>query len=303
MLVYQTALARAGNQMSWVDRAGKRTTAWEEPSAVSGFWLSPDGTRVVTSVLDPVRRTFDLWLYDIAKNLRSRFTFEGSRVVIPAVWSPDGASVAFSVTRNGRTGLYRKAANLSGAEELLVDGFSGNPSSWSPDGETLLFARRFVAENRSGLYALPLKGERKPVQIASTAIGAGAAQFSPDGRWIAYSALDSQRSEVYIVPFPGPGGMLQVSSNGGTQPRWRSDGQELFYEMPDGTLAAAEIKTNGASLAIGRVQTLFRLPVIEGTAPYAVFPQGQRFLVSLETGQSSPEPLTLVQNWTVGLKK
>jgi Tol biopolymer transport system component len=292
MLVYQAGGGGGSHQLTWVDRGGKRLTTLGEPSEVTGFWISPDGTRAAASMLDPASRTFDLWLYDIARNLRSRFTFEGSRVMMPAIWSPDGASMAFAAARNGQTGLYRKAANLSGSEELLfADSYYLTPTSWSPDGKTILYQRNIMSGSRTGVFALPLAGERKPVQIAPTAITPGSVRFSPDGHWIAYVAFDSQRFEVYVVPYPGPGGKLQISANGGSQPRWRNDGKEIFYVMPDGRLAAAEVKAKGASLEMGRVQPLFGgIPVTGGPAPYDVASGGQRFLVEIQTEQSSPEP-------------
>jgi hypothetical protein len=115
---------------------------------------------------------------------------------------------------------------------------------------------------------------------------------------------DSQRPDIYVVPFPGPGGKLQISTSGGSQPRWRGDGNEIFYVAPDGRLMAADVKENGSSLEVGRVQPLFGgVPTLVTSAAYDVSLDGQRFVVTTWVEPPAPKPLTLVQNWTAGLKK
>jgi hypothetical protein len=200
--------------------------------------------------------------------------------------------------------MYRKATDLSGAEELLAtEAAIPYTTSWSPDGKTILYDQ--TASSNSGIFALPLAGERQPQLLVPATLISCCAQFSPDGRWIAYSSLDAQRLEVYVMPYPGPGGKLQISPSGGTQPRWRSDGREIFYIGTDGRLMATEVKANGASLEVGRVQPLFGGLQAGSTRaiPYDVAPGGQRFLVNVQVALPDPQPLTLVQNWTAGLKR
>jgi Tol biopolymer transport system component len=267
--------------------------------------LSPDGKRVATSILDPAAHTWDLWVFDVSRELRTRFTFEASRTYLPAIWSPDGSSIAFQATRDGKSGIYRKAANLSGSEELLYTGDPMLPTGSAPDGKTIVMARFSAGDSTAGgIFALPLTGERKPIAVATGARFPNGASFSPDGRWVVYGSIDSQRGEIYVVPYPGPGGKLQISANGGVQPRWRSDGKEIFYVAPDGRLTAVEVRANGASLEAGRPQTLFGNLISSPVAmAYDVAPGGQRFLVAVESEVPVAEPLTLVQNWTAGLKK
>ncbi|HEY1336696.1 MAG TPA: protein kinase [Bryobacteraceae bacterium] len=299
MLAYQTGHQGGRTLLTWFDRAGKRLGTVGEAADLAGVELSPDRKTVLSSVLDPVSRTFDFWRFDVAKGLRTRFTFDESRVINMAIWSPDGASVVFNSHRNGKFGLYRKAANLTGSEELLyADVVTVNPASWSPDGKTILFAGGGI-----GTFALPLEGERKPFPVLQTARVPFGARFSPNGRWIAYVSAESQRQEVYVAPFPGPAGKVQISSAGGTQPRWGSRGNEIFYSGLDNRLMAVEVRAAGASLEVGRAQPLFGGVQLQVSVPYDVSLDGQRFLVAAPTEQSAPEPLTLVQNWTTGLKK
>jgi hypothetical protein len=133
-------------------------------------------------------------------------------------------------------------------------------------------------------------------------------QFSPDGRWIAYQSDESRASsEIYVAPFPGPGGRRQISIAGGNLARWRGDGKEIFFVAPDGRLMAAEVNIKGDTLESGAVRPLFG-PLLNGGSfangyQYDVSADGQRVLVVTTPNQSTGQPLTLVQNWTTGLKK
>jgi hypothetical protein len=134
------------------------------------------------------------------------------------------------------------------------------------------------------------------------------AQFSPDSRWIAYVSNESQRNEIYVTPFPPPvsghGSKLQVSTAGGSLPRWRQDGKEIFYLGPDRQLMAAEIEAMGGILEVGQVRPLFSATGMTQANPlYDVSADGQHFLVRTFPEQKTGDPLTLVQNWTAGLKK
>jgi Tol biopolymer transport system component len=303
MLAYQSGASGGSEQLTWVDRSGKHLGTLGEPGSFNNIALSPDGKRAIVSLFDANARTFDLWLYDIARGLRTRFTFENSRTIQPVIWSPDGSAIIFEAFRNGKYGLYRKAADLSGGEELiLTDSRAPFPTGWTPDGGTILYGTGGTG-SATNVFGLPLTGDRKPFPILPGTILPNGARFSPDGRWLAYYSFDSQRPEVYAVPYPGPGGKVQISVNGGTQNRWSSDGREIFYIGLDGRLMAAEVKANTVSLEVGRVEPLFGgLPVATGSMPYDVASGGQRFLIVFQVEQPAA-PLTLVQNWTAGLKK
>jgi Tol biopolymer transport system component len=304
MLVYQSGVAGGTQQLVWLDRAGKRLGTLGDPGDMSNVMLSPDGKRALVCQLDPGTRTFDLWLYDVARGLRTRFTFENARTIMPAVWSPDGSVIAFEAFRGGKYGLYRKAADLSGSEELLDTAtLAPFPYDWSPDGKVITYGSGGQGAGNS-VMGLSLTGDRKSFRMLAGTILPNGARFSPDGRWLAYTSFESQRPEVYAVPYPGPGGKVQISTNGGAQTRWRSDGKEVFYIGLDGRLMAADVKASGASLEVGRIEPLFAgLQVGTGPIPYDVAPGGQRFLINSAIEQTSAQPLTLVQNWAAGLKK
>src|SRR5205823_3575782 len=128
---------------------------------------------------------------------------------------------------------------------------------------------------------------------------------SPDVRWIAYGSNESGKSEIYVQPFPGPGGKWQVSTQGGTQPRWRKDGRELFYIGLDNKLMAVPItlSANAQSVDVGAATALFQTRMINGPAvtpyghQYAVTPDGQRFLINVTTEEATASPITLILNW------
>jgi serine/threonine protein kinase/Tol biopolymer transport system component len=300
MLAYQSGSGQGQFLLTWFDRAGQRLGTLGEPANMVGVTFSPDRRTVATCVLDPASHTFDIWLYDVASGRPTRFTFNAMSLTSTMIWSPDGSSIVFEANRNGRYGLYRKAANLTGGEELLyAENTRLTPSGWAPDGKAILFLRSGV-----GSFGLPLAGERKPFQLLPGVILPYSGRLSPDGRWITYVSPETQRPEVYLAPFPGSGGKIQISTTGGTQPRWRNDGKEIFYVAPDGRLMAAEVKPNGSSLEIGRVQPLVSgLPTELAITEYDVSSDGKRFLVTMPSEPPTPEPLTLVQNWTAGLKK
>ncbi|MBN1491019.1 MAG: PD40 domain-containing protein [Phycisphaerae bacterium] len=151
---------------------------------------------------------------------------------------------------------------------------------------------------------LPLFGERKPVPFVNTSFDEGNGQFSPDGRWVAYQSNESGRDEVYVQPFPGPGGKWQVSTGGGVMARWRPDGRELFYIASDGKLMAAPIQVAGQSLEAGAPVALFLTRNMgEKRTQYAVTRDGQRFLINIPVEESTASPIIIVTNWTAGLKK
>lgn len=306
-LLYQTGTATPTGQLVWFDRSGKQTGEFGQPDSLSGVRFSPDGKSVVINILDGAIRSRDIWVYDVARQLKTRFTFDAAEER-EAVWSPDGRSIIFNSNRKGHFDLYRKPSNGAGGEELLyADGREKYPTTFSPDGKFLLYMIYVDPASKNQLWVLPMDGtpagERKPIPFAPLAFNEQWGRFSPDSRWVAYSSDESQRNEIYVAPFPGPGGKRQISTAGGDQPVWRSDGKEIYYIAPDRRLMAAEVSAKGDVLEVGAERPLFG--AIPGGAgfPYDVSADGQRFLVRTVPQQSNAEPLTLVQNWTAALKK
>jgi Tol biopolymer transport system component len=296
-------------QLIWFDRSGKQISTLGDQGGYGDLELASDGERATVSLLDRARRTRDIWFFDIARGLRTRFTFDPAEERA-SVWSPDGNSVVFNSSRKGRYDLYQKASSGAGAEEeLLVDSRDKYPIDWSPDGRFILFGVGATGAT-ADLWVLPLFGDRKPFPFLQTPFGEVPGRFSPDSRWIAYGSDESGRSEVYVAPFPGrgetPGSKWQISTTGGTQPRWRSDGKEIFYLAPDKRLMAAAVNGQNSAFEVGAVRALFdtRAPsTINPRSAYDVSPDGRRFLVNTLADGDAAAPITLVVNWRALLKR
>jgi Tol biopolymer transport system component len=285
-----------GSQLVWFDRTGRQLGAVGDPAEYGDVELTPDGRRVVVSVLDPVPNTRDLWLFDLDRGVRTRLTVNPGDDVAP-VWSPDGTSVLFSSNRNGHFDLYRKAVDGVGAEtSLLADASEKYPTGWMPDGSAAL-VWSFDAD-RAGLSLLPLAGGQPLRPLLNGFANAG--RFSPDGRWLAYHSGESGTPEVYVVPYPMASRRWQVSSLGGTIPRWRADSKEIFYASRDNRLMAVEAEAHDGGLEVGAPRALFEARPVGPRAFYAVSPDGQRFLVNSLQGDG-PASITLVQNWSAAL--
>jgi hypothetical protein len=307
MLAYRTGGGISGQQLAWFDRSGKEVGTLGAPND-NGFYdpeLSPDGRRVAAHC--SVQGNSDVWLIETGRGVASRFTFDAAADGWP-IWSPDGNRIVFASNRKGNYNLYQKASSSAGNEELLLESsLAKYPNDFSPDGRFLLYSQ-IDPKTGSDLWVLPLFGERKQFPFVNTSFAERNGQFSPDGRWVVYESNESGRVEVYVQPFPGPGGKWQVSTGGGIEPRWRPDGKELFYIAPDRKLMAAPILAAGQTLVAGVPVVLFQTRIFGGGRPrlkqqYVVAPDGQRFLINITADESTASPITIVTNWTAGLKK
>ena len=283
----------------WFDRAGKQIGILGDPARYQSMvHFSPDGTQASVVATDS-QEAENVWLFDVARDVRTPLTVSG-RASQP-IWSPDGQRVVFA----SQLDLYQKLSSGEGAEELLLaSDVRKAPESWSPDGRFLLYATRGTTRSTSltnspDLWVLPLFGDRKPFPFIESPFFEAGSQFSPDGHWLAYNTNESGQSEVFVVPFPGPGARVRISTAGGDNARWRRDGKEIFY-LAGNTLMAAAVTANGSRFDVGAVQRLFEVPMVDGYWPYDVSPDGQRFLVN--TLEGAVAPLTIVVNWPAGLK-
>lgn len=239
LLVHHSGASGGISKLTWKDRAGKTLGNLGEPvGQIGGIELSPDGKRLAFETGG------DIWIYDVTRGIPSRFTFDPAAEG-RAIWSPDGTAIYFLSGSLTAPLVLRKKADGAGNEERVLSLDRAIPLSISPDGKVLLYAK--IGE-RTGvdLYTLPLSvspssSTAQPTAFLQTPFTEESARFSPDGKWVAYRSNESGRSEVYIAPFPGPGGKRQVSISGGTAPRWRRDGKEIFYVTGDGQLMAAEV--------------------------------------------------------------
>jgi Tol biopolymer transport system component len=309
-IAYRNGTGR--RQLRWYDRIGKPNGVASEPDDT---WiypeLSPDGNRVAVTRF--VQGNTDIWLSDIARGGMSRFTFDSGVDGAP-VWSPDGTQIVFLSSRKGHYDLYLKSSGGTGAEELVVASSNDKAAQdWSRDGRFLLYYETNPKTGRD-LWALPNRqtqgrqaaaikddpGERKPVPVANTPFDEFNGQFSPDGHFVAYETNESGRFEIVVQPFPVPSGKWQVSTGGGIQPRWSTNGKELYFISPEGKLMAASVSASASSFAAGTPAALFTASPATGLGvnkqEYAVSRDG-RFLINQQVESSITSPITLILNW------
>lgn len=312
VLVYRTASAPGTFQLTWVDRQGKTLGTFGTPGTDRRVVLSPDGKRAVAKDA-PYSVPGDLWMLDLASGRRTRFTFN-KNVYSPAVWSPDGARIAYSAGRLGDT-IYEKAASGLGDEQVLLrePGLRHYPTSWSRDGRFLLYHTENAMNTGYDLRALSL-GDRQSHLMLGEAYNEWAGVFSPDMRWIAYVSLESGAvSQVYVRPFrvseqtgqPSFGeGKWQISKDQGNWPQWRIDREIVFNTAPVGTAVfAAPVNTTGTAFESGVPQRLpFPPSMGVSTTPQSTR-DGQRFLIEVPLDQPAARPsISVVLNWPALLK-
>jgi dipeptidyl aminopeptidase/acylaminoacyl peptidase len=261
------------------DRQGEVLRTLGEPGLYNEPALSPDGMRLAVS------RDGDIWVFDLSGGTSLRVTSDAARESTP-VWSPDGSQIAYYSYRDDYGGLYRKASNGTGPQELLYRQLGVvvmGLSDWSPDGRFLFF---FVQGDV--LYGLPLNGDRKAVELVREEFSAVGARLSPDSRFLVYSSDESGRAEVYVRAFdPSSGGFSpggeksQVSDQGGQPLGWRQEGKELYYLTKDGGVMVVQVTTTPAFKA-GEQTLLFRAPLLEvGSRRASVSRDGQRVVIAV----------------------
>ncbi len=273
---------------------------WREAS------FSPDGKMVAFDSYDPAEKNFDVWIYDIARSVTTRLTFNHAADAFP-VWSPDGKQVVFSSSRQGdNLNIYEKNADGSGTtrrifkyDNVVV------PTDWSRDGKyILLTAVDYANKNSSNdLVILPTFGDRKPITFLATGFTEIFAKISPDEKWISYMSNESGKFQVYVSPFNG-GSKWQVSVNGGGQSWWVDNGKKLYFISPDGKIMGVDVKESGNILTFGRPYTVLDLSKTGfDVSFYDVNQGGTEFLVGVASGKAAPATLTMVSNWRAGLRQ
>ena len=309
VLVYRTGAQEEDLQLTWFDREGKVLGTAGEPRSFLSAALSPDGARVAFSEVAVNANGWGVWMLDLSRGTRTRFTFVPGASADP-VWSTDGSRIIFSARQNG---LYEKLTSGAKDEQLLLKSSADLiPTSWSRDGRFLMYtAWEPGASTKAALWVLALDGDKKPAPFLRTEYNEQDGRFSPDGHWVAYTSDESGRNEIYVRQFsPGAavagsvaGGGMLISSGGGTEAHWRGDGKELYYRAPGGQLMAAEI-TLAPVFRAGIAKALFQMPPEGGPSSgsmWDVTSDGKRFLIPMP--QSTTTPFTVVLNWQAGLKK
>jgi Tol biopolymer transport system component len=301
VLVYRS-VATQQSQLAWFDRTGRQLGTVGEPGIYAGLRLSPDEKYIALQSPDNERGYQDIWSIEVARGTPRRLTFDPANDIYPT-WSPDGSRIVFGSNRGGTVNLYQKLSSGAGNDDLLFKSDDAKlPTDWSPDGRYILYQDQ--SQKGFDLWVLPLFEEQKPVIFRQTDYQEMYGRFSPDGRWIAYVSDESGKREVYVRSFPDSGGQWQISKGGGSQPRWRRDGKELFYLSPDRKLMAVEVNGSSGTFEAGIPKPLFdvRIGNAAGVSDYEVARDG-RFLVNTLFEQNERSPVTVVMNWTADMKR
>ena len=313
VLVYERGGFAAGenNQMGWYDRNGKLLDAVGDVGRVWDPAISPDEKSV--AYWRSSASGGDLWVRNLARGVEQRLTTDASFNVAP-FWSPTGDRIVFRSTSGGSNGnLYQKAASGTGKDELLFGGPNNKvPAQWSRDGRFIVYSE-LDPKTKWDISVLPMNGrtDRKPIQFLRSEFNELFGQLSPDNYWMAYTSDESGQREVYVRPFPTGDGQWRISIAGGEQPRWRGDGNELFFVGADDKMMAVAVKAvPGAkpTFEAGAPVPLFETHLAQsynGSLPeYDVTADGKRFLIDT-TGDrpTTGQQLNVVVNWTTGLKK
>jgi eukaryotic-like serine/threonine-protein kinase len=295
-LAYLPGAAGQQTLLVWVDRKGKEQPI---PASASGTYdsprISPDGRRLA---LD---NQGQIWIYDFARETLSRLTFEATQTG-NAAWTPDGKRLV--VQMGIPLNLFWQPSDGSGkAERLSTSEYRQAPGAWSPDGKMLAFVETNPKTNQD-IWILHV-ADNKAEPFIKTPFNEGAPQFSPDGRWLAYASDRSGRWEVYVQPYPGQGGKLQISNDGGKEPLWNHNGKELFYRNGDKMMVVG-VSTQ-PTFSAGKAELLFEghyRPTNVSLPRYDVSPDGQRFLMVKDAGaERSTTQINIVMNWFEELKR
>ena len=298
-LIHGTATT-APNRLAWIERAGDLVPLEIEPAPIYQPALSPNGRQV--ALFSNSGRTNDIRIYDLERGTLNRMTFEGGNV--NPVWSPDGKQIAFGSSRGGGNGVFVTAADGSTeSRSILETDRLSLPNAWHPDG-SLLVVDHAGDNGNADLVVLPLDGgESYP--LLNTEHDEFGAAFSPDGRWYAHVSDESGRHEIYVRPFPGPGGRWQISSNGGIEPLFSADGSEIFY-LEEDKIIAVPLEVEGSAVRAGPPEIVFEGNFIRSVfdTSYSVTPDGKRFLVivPLQDATQNTE-VRIVFNWFEELRR
>jgi eukaryotic-like serine/threonine-protein kinase len=304
VLAYRPRTAPGPARLLWVARDGHVVGEAAPPGNYEDVALSPDGTRAALSIVAEPSDERDIWVRDLGRGVSSRLTFEPGDELAPA-WSPDGRRVAYAGYRGDTMRCYVRSAWGGGTEDSLgfTPGFFEAPFGWSGAANVITIAH-INNFNRWDIWALPPEGRTPPRPLVQSPFNEGGGQISPDGRWLAYASDESGRFEIYVVPYPGPGPKMQVTTAGGQAPLWRRDGKELLFQTNQG-ISSADVHA-GATFDVGAPKALF---AIEFTASayrgyrWAVSGDGQRFLVNTPSGTAAAGRFVVVTNWTAELRR
>jgi Tol biopolymer transport system component len=294
MLVYQKEVEEVLYELSLYSDTWELIGQLGEPEHYDTPRFSPDKRFVAVELRDRDLGANDLWIFDVERNIRTRFTFEPGDDYHP-VWSPDGTEIIFASQRGDRFGMYRRPAFTAGEERVVYEtDRMVEPNDWSADGEWLLF------EMEEDIWAIRLSGDEPPLRLTSTKNVEVLPSLSPDGKWLSYCSDESGRGEIYATSFPEPGRRWQISQEYGYGGEWNEDGSAIFYvNYNNMNLMKVPLEFAGSSLRIGKPEILLDL---EGARSGDISDDGSLFVVCRQIGSEKKLPLTLVVNWTEDLR-
>jgi DNA-binding winged helix-turn-helix (wHTH) protein/Tol biopolymer transport system component len=304
-MVYQLGEKVRGTQFKWFDRTGKQLSVLDDSNFKFELRLSRDGRKLVTGRRALRGSYSDLVVYDLVRDSQAQITFNASDNGSP-IWAHDDTRILFSGKRQHYS-LYQTDPTGRGQEQLILDTGSDTwPLDLSSDGRYLLYGQGLnIGRARSQLWIYAMDGKGPPFPLLGSRAVETDGQFSPDGRWVAYTSNESGTDEIYVVPFhgrpispsdTGVSGKWQLSISGGRWPRWRRDGRELFYMALDNRLMVVPVSSSSSKFQIGKTLALFQANPAFYSFPFDVSPNGNRFIVNTAAPETTA-PITLVENW------
>ena len=298
-LVFVPGTSETRSLMNWLDRDGAVVRQLGPPLNAAYATVSPDGLRIAYTLRQPGHN--DIWLMDVVNGRSEHFTFEPTEDESP-VWSPDGERIAYSSAWTGQSrNIYVKFVDGRSEPVLIHTGdYHFHLSDWSPDGEWLAFYE-FHPETGSDIWLVSADGEGQLVRVVTSEAEERDAVFSPNGEWLVYSSNRSGSPEVYAVPYPALSPQSQVSTEGGSLPRWNESGDELFYLNANGDVTVRSVSTQGGSLSLGTPRTLF--PISGELPTFDVAPDGQHFVVVAPNPDAPAREIRVVLNFFEELRQ
>jgi Tol biopolymer transport system component len=301
VLAYRASGREGATRLAWFDRVGQLLSVVPTTAGAQNPELSPDGRRLLFERLNPETGKRDIWVQELERGVESRLSFDATLDESDPLWSPDGRRIVWS--KRAATQTFLDVPAEGGDSRVLFD-FGGAvtwPWSWSPDGRYLLYGS-WSAEGQGDLMVRSLANDSKPEAFVATPFLEMGGQFSPDGRFVVYNSDETGRAEVYVRPFPAAAGKWRVSTEGGTNPRWRGDGKELYYVAPDRTLMSVAFSAGAGAPSISAARPLFQTRIAGALGHdvrnnYAVSRDGQRFLIVTEVEKAGSRPITVILNW------
>jgi eukaryotic-like serine/threonine-protein kinase len=299
--VFAYATSASVAELAWLGRDGRRLGVAAGPGRYVDFQLSPDSRYVAVAEVEPLSDRSDLRLVDLVRGANLRLTTSPATDASP-VWSPDSARLLFRSNRESTHDLYVRPAAGGGEDQLLLKTSAGKyPTDWSPDGSFVVYHVNGERTHHD-VWAVPIEHPDEPRPLVQTEFDEMQGQISPSGRWLAYTSNQSSRFQVYVQPLQADGRKWQISTDGGSDPKWRADEKELFYIGRDGRMMSVDLSAV-AAFDPGTPRSLFPLRDFAVAAPYLsaydVQRDGQRFLVRVPIEDLQTHPLNVLVHWSV----